>query len=52
MYLIPYIIDRWFDREPDNPGGAIGEVNDETDIKAALAPASDVAWQAAVVLGS
>jgi hypothetical protein len=45
-------MDRWFDGKPDKPGGAIGEVKDETDIEAALAPASDAAWQAAVILGS
>ena len=45
-------MDRWFDGKPDKPGGAIGEVKDETDVKAALAPASDAACQAAVVLGS
>lgn len=45
-------MDSWFDRKPDKPGGAIGEVKDETDIEAALAPASDAAWQAAGILGS
>jgi hypothetical protein len=45
-------MDRWFDGKPDKPGGAIREVKDETDIEAALALASDAAWQAAVILGS
>ena len=45
-------MDRCFDGKPDKPGGAIGEVKDETDVKAALAPASDAACQATVVLGS
>ncbi|CZS91557.1 uncharacterized protein RCO7_14224 [Rhynchosporium graminicola] len=45
-------MDRWFDRKSDNPGGTIGEVKDETDIKAAFKPTSDTAWQATVVGGS
>jgi hypothetical protein len=45
-------MDYWFYGKLDKPGAAIGEVKDETDIKAALAPGSDAVWQAAVVLGS
>lgn len=45
-------MDRWFDGKPDKAGGAIGELKNETEIEAALAPASDAAWQAAGKLGS
>lgn len=44
--------ERWFDGKPGKLGGVIEEVKDETDIEAALAPAFDPAWQAAVMLGS
>ncbi|RSL40038.1 hypothetical protein CEP51_016744, partial [Fusarium floridanum] len=45
-------MNRWFYRKPDEPGGAIGTVDDKTDIETALVSASDSARQAASVFGS